>query len=104
MDEGKGQFYNLDPIDLGIDRIALENIKGADRETNARIVYGVLEGKTGPYRQTVLLNAAAALLAAGRAADYKEGIQAAAEAIDSGKSIQTLRAMIGFSRDRVAAC
>ncbi|WP_242848872.1 anthranilate phosphoribosyltransferase [Syntrophomonas palmitatica] len=92
VDNGQGHFYDLDPVDLGMEHVPLDSIRGADRETNARIVYEVVGGKPGPHRQTVLLNAAAALMVAGRAADYKEGMQLAAEAVDSGKSMRTLKA------------
>ncbi|NLW91611.1 MAG: anthranilate phosphoribosyltransferase [Syntrophomonadaceae bacterium] len=95
------QQYRLDPLELGLELYPLESIKGGDRETNARILQGVLSGESGPYRQAVLLNAAAALMAAGRTAALGEGMVVAAEAIDSGKSIRTLRNMVSYSRDRV---
>lgn len=98
------QVYDIDPAELGIANIALEDIKGGDSTANALIVHGILDGKTGPYRDTVLLNAAAALMAAGRAKDLEEGMQIAGEAIDSGKSKNTLHAMISYSRDRVLGC
>lgn len=97
------QQYRLDPAQLGLELYPLEAIKGGDRETNARILQSVLDGEIGPYRQAVLLNAAAALMAAGRVEGVGEGLLMAAEAIDSGKSNMTLRNMISFSRDRVLA-
>ncbi|MGE5464458.1 MAG: anthranilate phosphoribosyltransferase, partial [Syntrophothermus sp.] len=95
------QQYRLDPLALGLELYPLEAIKGGDRETNARILEGVLAGEPGPYRQAVLLNAAAALMAAGRAVGIGDGLLVAAEAIDSGRSTQTLRNMVSYSRDKV---
>lgn len=95
------QHYRLDPVELGLELYPLEAIKGGDRETNARILEGVLSGQTGPYRQAVLLNAAAALMAAGKVQGIGDGLIMAAEAIDSGRSILTLRNMISYSRDKV---
>jgi len=93
--------YRLDPVELGLPVYPLEAIRGGDRETNARILKGVVSGETGPYRQAVLLNAAAALMVAGQAVTFGDGLVMAAEAIDSGKSALTLRNMISYSRDKV---
>lgn len=101
--EGK-QVYDIDPIELGFAQYSLESIKGGDSQVNAMIVKGVLAGQPGPYRDTVVLNAGAALMAAGKAAGIPEGMQIAAEAIDSGKAQNTLHTMISYSRDRVLGC
>ncbi len=98
------QVYDIDPAELGIAGFGLESIKGGDSEANAKIVFDVLGGKPGPYRDTVLLNSAAALMASGRAGNMEEGMQIAGEAIDSGKAKNTLQAMISYSRDRILGC
>ena len=98
------QTYNIHPTTLGMAPLGLEAIRGGDKESNARITRNIFAGMPGPYRQVVVLNAAAALMAAGRARDMEEGILIAAEAIDSGKSQATLQAMISYSRDRVIPC
>ncbi|MGS0763832.1 anthranilate phosphoribosyltransferase [Syntrophomonas curvata] len=98
------QTYNIDPTSLGIAPFGLEAIRGGNKESNARIIGEVLQGMPGPHRQVVILNAAAALVAAERAADIEDGMLIAAEAIDSGKSQATLQAMISYSRDKVIPC
>jgi len=84
--DGKRRDYELDPAELGIKRAPLEAVKGGGPEQNARIAREVLQGAKGPRREVVLLNAAAALRAAGVTEDWKEGIAAAAEAIDTGRA------------------
>jgi anthranilate phosphoribosyltransferase len=64
---------------------------------NARIVRGILEGEKGPRRDVVLLNAAYALVAAGKAADPAEGVRLAAEAIDSGLALVKLEDLISIT-------
>jgi anthranilate phosphoribosyltransferase len=83
----------VSPEEFGVGRAVSEAIKGADRETNVRIAQSVLAGETGPWRDIVLVNAAAALVAAGKAASWREGIAAAAAAIDSGAAAGRLEAL-----------
>jgi anthranilate phosphoribosyltransferase len=80
----------VSPEDFGVSRVTPDALKGADRQTNVRIAQSVLAGEKGPGRDVVLVNAAAALVAAGRAADWKEGVQVAARAIDSGAATERL--------------
>ncbi len=97
-------IYDIDPLQLGITPFSLDSIKGGEIQTNAGIIQQVLEGKTGPYRDTVVLNAAAALMTAGRVKDMEEGMEMACEAIDSGKAKATLLNLISYSRDKVLKC
>jgi anthranilate phosphoribosyltransferase len=85
--------YAIEPEDFGLPRGSLAEIKGGDAQENARIVLSVLQGEPGARRNIVLLNAAAALVAAGRAADFAEGINQAAEAIDSGQAMGKLEGL-----------
>jgi anthranilate phosphoribosyltransferase len=85
--------HTLSPEDFGVRRAIPDAIKGADRETNLRIAQSVLAGEPGPWRDVVLVNAAAALVGAGKAADWKEGVAAAASAIDSGAAAARLDAL-----------
>ncbi len=101
---GEMKRYDLDPSDLGLDRIPLESILGGDISVNARIAREVLDGTAGPFRDTVVLNAAAAIMTAGKALDMKEGMQLAEEIIDSGKAKAVLLKMIQYSRDGVPTC
>ncbi len=80
----------IDPIDLGLERCSLDDLAGGDAEMNARITRSVLGGERGPRRDTVLLNAAAGLIAGFHAGDFLEGISMAARAIDSGAALELL--------------
>ena len=87
-----GEVRNLDvhPGDAGLPEAALADLKGGDGEYNAGRLLALLKGQKDAYRDVVLLNAAAALLAAGRAGDLMEGVALAAEAIDGGRALQAL--------------
>lgn len=98
------ESYQLQAASLGISPFELMDIQGGNLDINTQIVYAILEGKPGPQREAVVLNAAAALMTAGEADDIKEGMQMAAEAIDTGKAMATLRNMISYSRDGIMAC
>jgi anthranilate phosphoribosyltransferase len=76
------------PEQVGLHRCDMSALKGGDAADNAVIVTAVLSGELGPRREIVLLNAAYALVAAGRAASPEDGIALAAEAIDSGRALQ----------------
>ena len=89
--------YSVTPEDFGLHRAALEEIQGGDPGHNARIIRGVLGGRHGPAREIVLANAAAALVAAGHAADFLEGVRAAAHSIDSGAARGKLDHLIAFT-------
>jgi len=82
--DGRVTTGSLEPEEAGLARARLEDLAGGDVERNVSIARAVLDGERGPRRDVVLINAAAALLVAGRAADLKEGVALAAEAIDSG--------------------
>jgi len=88
--DGRRRDYELDPAELGIQKAPLDAVKGGGPEQNARIAREVLQGATGPRRDVVLLNAAAALRAAGLAGAWKEGLGLAAEAIDTGRAVEVL--------------
>jgi anthranilate phosphoribosyltransferase len=89
--------YTVRPEDFGINRASLAEIRGGDAKENARIILDVLEGKPGPRRDIVLLNAAAALVASSKAGDFGEGVKMAAEAIDSGRAMERLNRLIEFT-------
>jgi anthranilate phosphoribosyltransferase len=69
---------------------SVETVRGGGPEDNARLAREILDGATGPRRDVVLLNSAAALRASGLAGDWKDGLGLAAEAIDSGRAGQVL--------------
>jgi anthranilate phosphoribosyltransferase len=88
--DGGRKEYQLDPADVGLKPADPHAVRGGGPEENARIARDVLAGADGPRRDVVLLNAAAALRAAGRAKDWRDGIGHAAEAIDSGRAAEVL--------------
>ena len=81
------------PEDAGLGRHAIESLKGGDAAKNADIMEAVLAGEKGAYRDAVVLNAAAALVVQGRAADLRDGAEQAAAAIDTGGAIRVLEAL-----------
>jgi anthranilate phosphoribosyltransferase len=95
---GRVRSYELDPLSLGVGRCDPGELRGGDPETNARGLRDVLEGAPGGHRSAALLNAAGAIAAAGHAADLREGLAYAREAIDSGAAAARLEALIAFSR------
>jgi anthranilate phosphoribosyltransferase len=101
--EGMVRSSTVRPEDFGLERAAIGELMGGDREENARIIRAILDGETGPRRDIVLMNAAAALVAGGKARDFKDGVGLAAQAIDSGAARRTLEALIALSRRLAAA-
>jgi anthranilate phosphoribosyltransferase len=96
--DGEVHERTIDPLDLGIGRCAPEELTGGTPEENARTVREILGGWNGPKRDAVLLNAAGGIAAAGHAADLREGLALAAEAIDSGCAGERLVELVEFSR------
>ncbi len=88
--DGQVREGHLDPATLGLARAGLDDLRGGDASEGAGIVRSVLGGELGPRRDVVLLNAGAALEVAGRAASLQDGIQLAADSIDSGAAGETL--------------
>ena len=86
VESGRQREYILDPAELGLPLASIDAMRGGGPAENAQIAREVLGGATGPRRDVVLLNSAAALRAAGIAPDFKEGIAVAADAIDSGRA------------------
>jgi len=101
--DGEIHFSNLDPTELGIPLAVPEDLVGGDPEANARLARAVLEGKAGPHRDIVVLNAAAALLAAGTATDFAAGIEAASESLNAGRAAAALEGLITVSREAAEA-
>lgn len=95
--KGKVTVTEIDARRLGLKRAPLAALKGGDAKVNARITRDVLHGEEGPRRDVVLLNAAAALLVAGVAADLKEGVERARASIDSGRAAGALRLLARLS-------
>jgi anthranilate phosphoribosyltransferase len=91
---GATRAFRVDGADLGFARADVEALRGGDPMTNAAAVLDVLDGSTGPVRDVVLLNAAAALVVAGAAGDLAEGRDAAVRSIDSGAARDVLAELV----------
>ena len=100
---GQVRRREIDPLDLGIDRCAPEELGGGDPADNAETIRRIFSGADGGKRDAVLLNAAGAIAAGGLARDLGEGVGLAREAIDSGAAGERLEALIAFSREPVPA-
>lgn len=90
---GEVTAFTVTAEDAGLPRSPIEAIRGGDAALNAASLTALLEGAKGPYRDTVLLNAAAALVVADRAETLREGVATAASAIDSGAALGALQTM-----------
>ena len=91
---GEVAVFELAPEDVGLERARIEDLRGGEPQHNARLMLDLLEGTPGPLRDIVLLNSAAALLVAGRAADLRTGIGLAKAAIDSGRARRVLDRLV----------
>jgi anthranilate phosphoribosyltransferase len=90
-------FY-LDPIQQGLPRADIAQLRGGLPEENAMIMRTLLQGEKGVRRNVVLFNAAAGLLVADKVSDFKEGLELAAMIIDSGQALQKLEQLIELSQ------
>jgi anthranilate phosphoribosyltransferase len=88
------RLSSITPEQVGLVRCSMDILKGGDATANAAIVHAILAGEQGPRRDIVLLNAAYALVAAGKAAAPAEGIALAAGAIDSGRAMEQLKRLV----------
>jgi anthranilate phosphoribosyltransferase len=96
-EDGAIRSFEITPEDAGLARASLDDLKGGDAATNAAALKAVLAGAKTPYRDIAVLNAAIALIVAGKAADLKEGAQLAASAIDDGRAAKTLAKLVEVS-------
>ena len=95
--DGVVKSYEVEPEEFGMSRASLQEISGGDAAENAEIIRAVLKGEKSARRNVVLLNAAAALVAAGRADHIAGAIPLAAQSIDSGAAAGKLEALVRFS-------
>jgi anthranilate phosphoribosyltransferase len=95
--DGQVHTYEVTPEEFGLKRAPLDEIAGGDAAFNARLIREVLEGKKSARRDVVLLNAAAALVAAGRADHLRDAVPLAARSVDSGAAAGKLAALINFT-------
>jgi anthranilate phosphoribosyltransferase len=97
LDAGTVRVFEIAPEDAGLPRGKPELLRGGDPEQNAAAIADLLKGKKGPLRDVVVLNAAAAFIVAGHAADLKEGAALAHKSIDSGEAEGALQRLVTLS-------
>jgi anthranilate phosphoribosyltransferase len=95
--DGRVEETTLDPLDLGVPRCAPEDLRGGSPAANADAIREVFAGGDGGRRDAILLNAAGAIAAGGHAADLREGLELAREALDSGAAEARLDELVRFS-------
>jgi anthranilate phosphoribosyltransferase len=100
---GSVASYEVSPEQFGLARASLEALTGGDAQANAEIIQAILAGENSPKRDVVLLNAAAALVAAGRADSMAEALPVATQSLDHGAASAKLRALVRFTRSHLAS-
>ena len=94
LKDGKTMSYEISPEYFGMEIASKEDLVGGDARENAEITMSILNGEKGPKRNAVLLNSAAGLYVAGAVDSLREGVEMAAEIIDSGKALRQLERFI----------
>ena len=96
MQNGKNiNTYEFDSIELGLNRVSLDELQGGEPIENAEIIKSILNGKKGPKRDIVLLNAAAGIVVGGQAETLKDGLESAKKSVDSGVALNILNQLAG---------
>ncbi len=101
--DGSVRTFEVTPADAGLPTARIGQLKGGDPAANAEAMRRMLSGEPGPFRDIVLLNAAAALVVAERVPDLEAGVAMGAEAIDSGKASERLFALVRITNEAIAA-
>src|ERR1700750_760594 len=97
LENGNIRSFEVTPEEAGLGRAGGEALKGGDANANAVALQSVLDGKPSAYRDVALLNAAAALLVAGKARDLKEGVALGTKSLDSGAAAARLKRLVAVS-------
>ncbi|GHD46824.1 anthranilate phosphoribosyltransferase [Thalassobaculum fulvum] len=103
LENGRIETFEITPEDAGLARATIDQVRGGDPEHNATALRAVLDGVPGPYRDIVLMNAAGALIVAGKAETMKDGVALAAEVIDSGRAKAKLDALVAVTNRSAAS-
>jgi anthranilate phosphoribosyltransferase len=96
--DGAVHDRTIDPLDLGVPRCDPSELRGGSAEENAEAIRAVFRGANGGRRSAILLNAAGAIAASGGAADLRDGLELAREALDSGAAAERLEQLIAYSK------
>jgi anthranilate phosphoribosyltransferase len=97
LEKGNIRTFEIAPEDAGLTRSSPGSLKGGDADANAVALRSVLEGIPSAYRDVALLNAAAALIVAGKAKDLKEGVAIGSKTLDSGAAAAKLKQLVAVS-------
>ncbi len=98
LDHNGIEHFEIDPAQFGIKPASINDLAGTDAQNNANIIRDIFDGKeNGPKRDIVLLNAAAAIIVAGLADDFEQGLTLAAKSVDDGKASAALEKLIEIS-------
>jgi anthranilate phosphoribosyltransferase len=97
---GSVHSYEVTPEEFGMNRAALDDISGGDAAANAAIIRQILGGEKSPRRDVVLLNAAAAIVVAGKKDHLADALPVAAKSIDGGAAAAKLEALVRFTTTR----
>jgi anthranilate phosphoribosyltransferase len=103
LKDGTVRAFQVSPEDAGLPLAEAEDLKGGTAEENAAAMRGLLQGDAGPIRDIVLMNAAAALLVAGKVDDLKAGVAMAGEALDSGAAREVCDRLVAISNEEAPA-
>ncbi len=90
--------FEIHPDDFGLPTYTIDDLRGGDAHQNSQDMRNLLDGKHGPYRDIVLMNAAATLLVADKVNDIRDGIEMAAQSIDEGRAKERLHKMVEIYR------
>jgi anthranilate phosphoribosyltransferase len=101
--EGRVRKREIDPLELGVPRCSPDELRGGSPDENAATIRRIFDGADGGARDAVLLNAAGAIAASGRARNLRAGLGLAREAIDSGAAGERLEELIAFTRAEFVA-
>ena len=102
LEEGEIRTFEISPEDVGLARAKPADLKGGDAKHNARALKSVLAGEPGAYRDIALLNAAGALMVAGRVRTLSDGVKLAAKSIDEGRAMSALESLVAVSNGKEA--
>jgi len=100
--DGRVRTFEVTPEDAGLPRATLDDLRGGDAEANAAALRAVLAGADGPYHDIVLLNAAAALIVAGRVTELRQGVERAARSIANGAALAALDRLVAITNSGTA--
>jgi len=100
LPNGQIKQESISPEDVGLNRVSLSDLAGSDAETNAKAMEETISGADGPLLDGTLLNAAAAIVVAGKAPDLKQGVQIARRSVTSGRAREVLTKLRNFSNNK----